>query len=121
MKSEIISVPGETKVLIAAPAQPMSKETSDALGNMLANFPTILEAHLPYCFIPNCMEVPSQILIMVLKSGTNVNAISGPIGGRLLDILPSDGKLLILPLYQDSPLVELIRRVGFLIFRRDTA
>jgi hypothetical protein len=96
----------------------MAAEVSSALGKMVANFPEVVEAHLPYCFIQGLMDEPSQIMVIVLASAADFQTIAGPMTRRLSGITPSEKPILILPLTCSSPVVESVRRVGCEVFRR---
>jgi hypothetical protein len=109
-----------SKMLIAAPAKPMPKEISDALMRMAENYSDILEAHLPYCFIPDIMKEPSQILVLILKSGFCLDPIVKSIGVRLTDILPLPGELLLMPIDETNQLCKPVRNARCKIYSKPT-
>ncbi len=114
----VVQITSDTKVLIAAPAKPMSREISDSIGNMVANFPAVLEAHLPYCHILNVMKEPAQVLVLILEELTDFETIAPAVCGRLPDILPTEMSLMILPISKESSVAEKIRATQCQVFER---
>jgi hypothetical protein len=121
MKMRSVVLRSDSKMLLAAPARPMPREISDALGKMIANHPDVLEAHLPFCLIQNVMQQPAQVLVVVFKSSTNLESVSQCISARLLDILPFDTDLLVLPLEYSNPVCSSVRNVHCRIYQQPPA
>ncbi len=103
-----IKLTRDTKALIRAPANPMPHELSATLGELMADYPDVLEAHLPYCF-PDAMEKPDQILVAIFKSFISAETTLQSIGSRLPNVLPADMELLVLPLDETDPLCRSVR------------
>src|SRR5438128_656236 len=101
---QILNPPPGTKLLIAAPANPMPQAIAEALGRMVASYPDVIAAHLPYCFVPDFMKEPGQVLVVILRSGSQAKTILRSIETRLSDILPPGMELFLLPLDETNAL-----------------
>lgn len=100
-----------TQVLIAAPVNPMPRAQSAAVADMLAGL-GVAEAHLPYCFIPGAMERAAELLVVVVNTGADVDALMHDIGCRLAQLLPEGERLDVWPLTEDSGALSDVRAVG---------
>jgi hypothetical protein len=54
-----MKIPAGTIGYIGAPAKPIRKEISDAIGSELGQIPEILEVHLPQVYIKGLIDPPS--------------------------------------------------------------
>ena len=61
---KLLKVPIGTKLLLGAPATPMPKTISDAIAELAASVPGVLEAHLPQCFAAGIMNAPTQTSVV---------------------------------------------------------
>lgn len=113
-----IEIPNGTMVLIGAPAKPVSHEILEALGNMVANFPEIIEAHLSQCFAIGLMKAPTQVLVLIAESKSNKNDTFRKIMGRLPDILLDGMELDIWPIQMNSGFTPMIRDAKCQIYQR---
>ncbi len=79
-----------------APARPMPEIMSDAISQVVAQVPGIVEAHLPQCFIEGDKEARQVLVVGVQKSGeipkiaealmAKLQLVFAP--GQFIDILP---------------------------------
>jgi hypothetical protein len=112
----LLNIPIGTKVYLGAPAKPMPIEISEAIGHLACTLPEVIEAHLPQCYIPDMMEAPAQVLVLILSSKTNLESILRSITVRLPDILPPGMPLDVLPFLADNQLVSNVRAAQCRVF-----
>jgi len=114
----ILQLTSEAKVLIAAPARPMAKEVADGISKLVACYPQVVEAHLPYCMIFDVMEQPAQILALTTKTMAEFQQVSQEIATRLPNVLPSVMALTIIFAEKESTFLEKVRGVRCRIYAR---
>lgn len=68
-------VPAGAKILLGAPARPTERARSEALARLVASVGGVVEAHLPQCLVVGLMEMPAQVLVVVLESGSDPVAV----------------------------------------------
>lgn len=71
-----------TKIRFGAPANPMPDVMVDAISQVVAQVPGILEAHLPQCFIEGDKEA-RQVLIVGVNKRSNIPVIMPTLMGKL--------------------------------------
>ena len=108
---EEIKMQAGMSVLFGAPAKPMAKEISDSLQQLVRSLPGVVEAHLPQCFVPESMPEPAQVLMLVLKRGTEQETMD-TIGKSLSKILPRGMSLDVWPLPRGHELLRDARAAG---------
>jgi hypothetical protein len=84
-----------------APANPMPQIMADAISQVVAQVPGIVEAHLPQCFIEGDKEA-RQVLVVGVQSRAEIPQIAQQLMGKLpllftpgqfIDILPFESGL----------------------------
>ena len=101
-----------TQVLIAAPSQPMAQAQSAAIADMLSRVGGVAEAHLPHCFVPGAMEEPGQVLVLVLRPGTDAQQVMHDVTCNLAQLLTEGTRLDVWPVEAGSPVLRDVRAVG---------
>jgi hypothetical protein len=104
-------------MLLGAPAQPMTKSTSDAIARLAVDTDGVSEAHLPQCFVVGVMEKPAQILVVVTVPGTNPDSILREIGDGLRTILPDGEFLDVWPVQSGNSMLNDVRGAGCEIYK----
>ena len=64
-----------TSVYWGAPAKPMPEIMSDAISQVVAQVPGIVEAHLPQCFVEGDKEARQVLVVGVQKSSEPVSRL----------------------------------------------
>jgi hypothetical protein len=105
-----MKIPAGTTVYIGAPAQPIAKQISDAIGTELGNIPEILEAHLPLVYINGLIDPPTQILFVVVEE--NSPTLQGKIAEVMRRVLPTNFYLDIANCTPRDPQLPAIRASG---------
>jgi len=106
------AIPAGSRVLVGAPAKPMSVDVSGAIARLIASLPAVAEAHLPQLYIRGQIDPPAQVLVVVAAPGADEGALLRQIGAEMAGILPSGMHIDAFPLPQDSPLLPGVRRAG---------
>ncbi|MDT7602481.1 MAG: hypothetical protein QOF61_478 [Acidobacteriota bacterium] len=101
-----------TQILIAAPSHPMPVAQSAAIADMLSKVAGVVEAHLPYCFVPGVMSEPAQVLVLVIERGRQAEEILHAVNCQLAQLLTEDSRLDIFPLTPESGMLKGVRAVG---------
>lgn len=99
-------------MLIGKPAQPMSAERQRRLSQVVFFSEDVVEAHVPMCFIPGHTATSQEILVVVLKEGSDEPGVMGALTARLATVLPAGEEMLSLPLSVGSDLVDHVRAAG---------
>src|SRR4051812_47730556 len=71
-----------TKIYWGAPAKPMPEIMADAISQVVAQVPGIVEAHLPQCFIEGDKEA-RQVLVVGVHSRAEIPQIAQQLMGKL--------------------------------------
>ena len=83
-------------MFFGAPAKPMPEIMADAISQVVAQVPGIIEAHLPQCFIEGDKEA-RQVLVIGVQNRTEIPRIAESLmeklqllfaPGQFIDILP---------------------------------
>jgi hypothetical protein len=106
----IMKIPAGTTGYIGAPAQPIRKEISDAIGSELGQIPEILEVHLPQVYIKGLIDPPAQILFVVVEE--NTPSLQGKIAEVMKRVLPPNFYMDITELHPSNPQLPAIRASG---------
>ena len=117
----IFRVPAGARVFFGAPAQPMEQALIRSIAEAVATVPGIIEAHLPQCYVPEVMQKPAQVLVLVLSVSCHLETSVAAVAGRLSDVLPTSRYLDLLPIVPNSSLLSTIRGAGCKIFDRSNA
>jgi len=104
-----LTIPGGTPILLGAPAKPIEKSLSDAIGEMISKITEIQEAYLPQCYAKGFVEPPAQILVIVLDSAADTQSILTAVGNGLSQILPQGVHLDVWPMDQGHGMLANIR------------
>jgi len=105
-----MNIPAGATVYIGPPAQPMSREISDALGAALSDVPGILEAHLPMMYCEGKIDPPAQVLVVVLAD--NASSPQAQIAECIRKALPANVFLDVLEWRGDDPGLPNVRATG---------
>ena len=105
-----MKIPAGTTLYIGAPAKPIQKEISEAIGSRLGKIPEVLEAHLPQVYIKGVIDPPAQVLFVVVEE--NTPSLRGKIVEGMKQILPPNFYLDIMELQSSSPQLPAIRASG---------
>ena len=97
-----------------APAKPMPKSMSDAISQVVAQVPGIVEAHLPQCFIEGDKEA-RQVLAVGVQRRDEIPRIAQVLMAKLQGVFPPGQFIDILP-YESGAFPDEIRRAGCQIF-----
>jgi hypothetical protein len=101
-----------TQILIGAPAAPMPSAQSAAIADLLSKTGGVLEAHLPQVFVPGAMREAAQVLVLVLRRGTDADGLMRELGCHLGQMLPEGQRLDVWPVAEGSPVLRDVRAVG---------
>ena len=105
-----MKIPAGTSAYIGAPAEPIPKQISDAIGTELGNIPEILEAHLPLVYVKGLIDPPTQILFVVVgENGANLQGKIVELMGR---VLPTNFYIDVSELHSSDPQLPAIRASG---------
>jgi len=96
-----MKIPAGTTAYIGAPAKPIRKEISEAIGSELGKIPEILEAHLPQVYIKEVIDPPAQVLFVVVAE--NTPSQQGKIVEGMKRVLPANFYLDITELHPSNP------------------
>lgn len=111
-----VDVQSGTQVLIAAPANPIAPEIAAAIGSAAGSIRGVLEAHLPYCYIPGVTEESAQVLVLVLGRGVFADAVVQELGARLKAGVPQVLHLDVWPILEDDEVLSAVRATGCIVF-----
>jgi hypothetical protein len=109
---QALKIPAGTKVFLGRPAKPMPENASRAIARLLSEIPNLSEAHLPQCFAAGAMEVPSQILVLVVESETATDKILQTLSRRLPKLLHQGTHLEVWPIERNHPSLPAVRRAS---------
>ena len=104
-----------TKILFAAPAEPMAKAMTDALSQAVARVEGILEAHVPLVSISG-EENPRQKLVIGVQRAGDIPQIAEKLMGKL-NLLPPDQAIEMIP-FESSLMPSAVRSVNCKIYER---
>jgi hypothetical protein len=107
-----LKIPAGTSLFIGAPARPMERRLSTAVGKLTASIDGIIEAHLPQMFAPGVMEEPAQVLVIVMRDEADLKAVIDRVGGGLAVLLPPGRNLDVWPIPIGHAMLDEIRRTG---------
>jgi len=104
------NIPEGAKIYLGA--KPLDEALVLRIAELVASFPTVLEAHLPQCWVENVMPNPAQILVLVLASDEGASEITDAVGHGLLRFLPESSHLDLWPLSINHDLIPAVRKAG---------
>ncbi len=104
-----------TKILVGRPANPLPKEFVQSVAQLVARFPTILEAHLPMMHFVDSGQEPAQVLVLVFASGSDVQGTLREIYLGLQGIVPDQKFLDVIPMFRGHDFVNLVRNANCMI------
>jgi hypothetical protein len=103
-----------TLMVFGAPAKPMPDFMADAIAQVVAQVPGIIEAHLPQCFVEGDPEA-RQVLVIVVRSRHEIPQIAGALLGKLQHVLPPGEFIDVLP-FKAGSVPSGVRQAGCQIF-----
>jgi hypothetical protein len=106
------------EVFIGRPASPLPSDLQERIARIAAGLGAVAEAHLPQCFVPVLMKVPRSVLVLIGKSGDDVEKVVDLAAKLLAAELPVGEYLDIWPLAATDRLVGPVRRAGCRIYWR---
>jgi hypothetical protein len=104
-------------MFFGAPANPMPEIIADAISQVVAQVPGIVEAHLPQCFIEGDHEA-RQVLVIGVQSRGEIPQIAQALMGKLQLVFPPAEFIDILP-FESGAVPAAIRQAGCRIFARE--
>jgi hypothetical protein len=113
---DTLSVKAGATITIGAPANPLPSNTIDSIARVLASHHEVTEAHLPQVFIRDAMQESAQVLVLFVKSGSDIPYIVRAIADDISRVIPKDEQLDIWPISPDDDIATVIRKAGCLIF-----
>ena len=115
MSMKELKIPAGSAMFIGAPARPMDQRISIEIGKLTDSIDGIFEAHLPQLFVPEVMEEPAQVLVVILRQNANLKEIADELGSGLSRVLPEGAHLDLWPIPLGHQMVDDVRRTGCLI------
>jgi len=103
-----------TNMLFGKPAKPMPEIMADAISQVVAQVPGIVEAHLPQCFIEGDTEARQVLVIGVQRRG-DISQIAQALMGKLQLVLPPGQFIDLLP-FESGAVPAGVRQAGCQIF-----
>ncbi|MGC3956461.1 MAG: enhanced serine sensitivity protein SseB C-terminal domain-containing protein [Verrucomicrobiota bacterium] len=103
-----------TSMFFGKPAKPMPEIMADAISQVVAQVPGIIEAHLPQCFIEGDKEARQVLVIGVQRRG-EIPQIAEALMGKLQLVFPPGQFIDILP-FESSAVPAGVRQAGCQIF-----
>ena len=103
-----------TSMLCGKPAEPMPRIMADAISQVVAQEPGIVEAHLPQCFIEGDQEA-RQVLVIGVRSRSEIPRIAQALMGKLQLVFPPGQFIDILP-FESGGVPGGVRQAGCQIF-----
>ena len=98
-----------TKIFFGPPSNPMPQIMVEAIGQVIAQVPGIVEAYLPQCFIAGDSEA-RQVLVVAIEPESNIPEIMKDLGTKMSVLLPRGQFIDMLP-YTTKTLPESSRHV----------
>ena len=89
-------LPAGTQLSFGVPAMPMPEIMADAIGQVVAQVPGILEAYIPQCFIPGDTEA-RQVLVVGVSKRREIPRIMEQLMGKMELLLQAKHFIDILP------------------------
>ena len=108
-RSVSIHIPKGSRVYLGAPAKPLDESLVRRISALVANVPSVLEAHLPQCFVEDVMPRAAQILVLVVSAEDEAPELVNAVGLGLGQILPPGEHLDIWPLSIHNSLIGSVR------------
>jgi len=103
-----------TSMFFGRPAKPMPEIMADAISQVVAQVPGIVEAHLPQCFIEGDKEARQVLVIGVQRRG-EIPQIARALMGKLQLVFPPGQFIDILP-FESGAVPAGVRQAGCQIF-----
>jgi hypothetical protein len=103
-----------TNLYFGAPAKPMPDIMADAISQVVAQVPGIVEAHLPQCFIKVDKEA-RQVLVVGVQRRGEIPQIAEALMGKLQLVFPPGQFIDILP-FESGAMPAGVRQAGCQIF-----
>jgi len=101
-------------MFFGAPAKPMPEIMADAISQVVAQVPGIVEAHLPQCFIES-EEEARQVLVIGVRRRGEIPRIAEALMGKLQLVFPPGQFIDILP-FETGAVPDGVRQAGCQIF-----
>jgi hypothetical protein len=103
-------------ITVALPSEPISESISEKIAAKIREIPEVYFAYLPEIFIPDQMEEPEPVLVLVSSvNGSEMEAITQRLNEEIAGILPDDLRMNILILRPDHELVAPTISTGCLV------
>jgi hypothetical protein len=117
----ILNIPAGASVFLGAPAHPMPDNSIKLLKDIVSQEEAIVEAHIPLCYIPSVMEIPSQTLFVMFQTPEDVAKTVMSLCENVYNTFPSGESIEIIPLSITDRLVPNIRAASCKLFQRNTS
>ena len=101
-------------IYFGAPAKPMPEVMVDAISQVVAQVPGIVEAHLPQCFIEGDKEA-RQVLVVGVQRRSEIPEIAEALMGKLRLVFTPGQFIDILP-FESGSVPDGVRQAGCQIF-----
>ena len=108
-----------TKILIGAPAIPVSQDLRRRISEIICNIEEIREAHLPDVITIGSGGGASRVLFLVFEQKDQISQIMDSIGPELADAGRNAEQFEVWPISQSNDLLETIRDANCVIGWRD--
>jgi hypothetical protein len=106
-----------TNMYFGAPAKPMPEIMTDAISQVIAQVPGIVEAHLPQCFIEGDKEA-RQVLVIGVQRRSEIPQIAETLMGKLQLVFAPGQFIDILP-FESGTIPAGVRQAGCQVFAAD--
>jgi hypothetical protein len=116
-----LKVPAGAKIFLGAPARARDPWIVRSVTEIVAAVPDVVEAHIPQCYVPEVMERPAQVLILVITNSTAIEPSLTAVANGIRRLLPTAEHLDIWPVLPSSSIVSAVRGTGCKIFARSPA
>jgi hypothetical protein len=103
-----------TTMYFGAPAKPMPEIMADAISQVVAQVPGILEAHLPQCFIEGDKEA-RQVLVIGVQSRSEIPQVAEALMSKL-QLLFAPGQFIDILPFESGAVPAGVRQAGCQIF-----
>jgi hypothetical protein len=107
-----LNIPKGAKIYLGAPAKPLDEELVLRIAELAASFPTVVEAHLPQCWVENVMPSPAQILVLVLATDEGAPELANAVGEGISRLLPNSAHMDVWKLSINHDLMPAVRKAG---------
>jgi len=90
----------------------MDRGLVKSIAELLGSADEVLEAHLPQCYVPDTMQQPAQILVVVLRDTADSDSVLTRIREGLANLIVPGHYLDVWPLPANSSMLAAVRAAG---------